>query len=179
MIRYSHVSLMILCKVKSDADLITAHFGVQPTTVREDKLNSWSKEAGHSQTISYTWVFDSPKCAQDANPTGRLLALADAIEPFGERIVSLDANFKRSIDIIYHITPQYPHGITGEFDWFCMPAVLMRRFAAWNLDVSYEAFWFDHPDWVNPSRRSWWQRFLSGFRSRRQNASPALTSLEK
>lgn len=169
MIRYSHVRLLVLCKTKSDADLVTAHLGVQPSGVREDKSERWSKEEGRSEMVSYTWFFDSPKSAEAADPTGRLLALADAIEPFCERILSLDAQFKRFVDIVYHVTPQYPHGITGEFDWFRMPAVLMRRFAAWNLDVSYEAFWFNHPDWVNPARRSWWQRFTSCFRSWRHS----------
>ncbi len=50
-------------------------------------------------------------------------------------------------DILYHITPQHARGVTGEFDWFRMPAELMRRYGAWDLDVSYESIWFDHPDW--------------------------------
>jgi hypothetical protein len=163
MIRYSHVSLLISCKTKSDADLISAHLGIQPSQIRENKFQKWSKETGHSEVVSYSWVFDSPKSASEADPTGRLSALADAIEPFGERVLSLDSQFKRFADIVYHITPQHSNGITGEFDWFRMPAVLMRRLAAWNLDVSYEAFWFNHPDWVNPSSRNFLQKISNWF----------------
>lgn len=164
MIRYSHVSLLILCKTRPEADLITAHLGVQPSRVREDKSQRWSKEAGHSEMVSYTWVFDSPKSAEDDDPTGRLLALSETIEPFSERLSTLDTQFKRFIDVVYHVTPQHASGITGEFDWFRMPALLMRRFAAWNLDVSYEAFWFNHPDWVSPIRRSFFQQVAQWLR---------------
>jgi hypothetical protein len=167
MIRYSHVSLLVLCKTKPEADLVTEHLGIQPSRVREDKSQRWSKEAGHSEMISYTWVLDSPKSAEEADPTGRLVALADVIEPFGERLLSLNTEFRRFVDVVYHVTPQHPNGITGEFDWFRMPAVLMRRVASWNLDVSYLAFWFNHPDWVSPARRSWLQKVSKWFRSRR------------
>ncbi|HTS16953.1 MAG TPA: hypothetical protein VMP11_05215 [Verrucomicrobiae bacterium] len=102
--------------------------------------------------ISSTWVFDSPKSAEAADPTGRLVGLADAIKPFGERLLSLDTQFKRFVDVVYHVTPQHSNGINGGFDWLRLPAVLMRRFAAWNLDVSWETFWFNHPDWVTSSK---------------------------
>jgi hypothetical protein len=111
-------------------------------------------------------MFDTPKSAEEANPTGRLFALADAIEPFGERLLSLEGQFHRFVDIVYHVTPQHPNGITGEFDWFQMPAALMRRLVSWNLDVSYEAFWFNHPDWESPTRRSWFSKFRGGFGGR-------------
>lgn len=158
MIRYSHVSLLISLKTKADADLVTAHLGVQPSRVRENTLKRWSKEEGHSESVAYSWMLDSPKSAEEADPTGRLSALADIIEPFGERLLSLDPQFRGFVDILYHVTPQHSAGITGEFDWFRMPAVLMRRYVTWNLDVSYEAFWFNHPDWVNPSKGNWLQR---------------------
>jgi hypothetical protein len=175
MIRYSDVSLLILCRTKSEADWITSDLGILPSQVREDKFQHWSKEAGQAETNSYTWVFNSPKDAETADPTGRLLALADAIEPFGDRLLSLDTQFKRFIDVVYHVTPQHPHGITGEFDWFRMPASLMRRFVAWNLDVSYEAFWFNHPDWVSPTNQSLIRRVLRWFRLRQPPTAPAPT----
>jgi len=161
-----------MCKTKLETDLVSAHLGIQPSRVKEDTLHRSSKTGGPSEMTSYTWMFNSPKSAEEADPTGRLSALADAIEPFGERLLSLDTQFKRFVDIVYHVTPQHPHGITGEFDWFRMPAVLMRRLAAWNLDVSYEAFWFDHPDWVSPTQRSWLQRVLPWFRNRKLGKSP-------
>jgi hypothetical protein len=65
-----------------------------------------------------------------------------------------------------HITPQHCHGITGEFDWFRMPAELMRRLAAWNLNMSYESFWFDHPEWSRSRRPGFFGRILQGWRSR-------------
>jgi hypothetical protein len=166
MIRYSHASLLVLCKAKSEPDMITSYLGIQPSRVREDRVKGWNKEAGHSETISHTWMLDSPKNAEQAEPTGRLAALADAIEPFGGQLLSLDTRFRRFVDVVYHVTPQRPESITGEFDWFHMPAVLMRRFADWNLDVSYEAFWFDYPDWVSPVRRNWVQRVSNWFRKR-------------
>jgi hypothetical protein len=167
MIRYSHVSLFVHCKTRSEADLVTEHLGIQPSQVREDKYQQWSKERGQSEMVSYAWVLDSPKSAEQADPTGRLMALADVIEPFGERLLSLNSEFRRFVDIVYHVTPQHPDGITGEFDWFRMPAVLMRRVATWNLDVSFETFWFDHPDWVSPARRSWWKRVSQSLRKHR------------
>jgi hypothetical protein len=164
MIRYSHVSLLVLSKTKLDSDLITAHLGVQPSSVRENHLKRCGKQAGDSALISYFWAIDSPKSAEEADPTGRLSSLADIIEPFGGRLLSLDPQFRRFVDVVYHVTPQRPDGITGEFDWFRMPSVLMRRFVSWNLDVSYEAFWFNHPDWVNPVNRKWLPRVSRWFR---------------
>jgi len=29
------------------------------------------------------------------------------------------------------------------------------------LSVSYEEFWFDHPDWVRPQKKGWLKRFLN------------------
>lgn len=180
MIRYSHVSLLILCRTKSEADWVTSDLGIQPSRVREDRLQRCSKEESRSETNSHTWVFDSPKTAEAADPTGRLLALADAIEPFGERLLSLDAQFKRFIDIVYHVTPQHSNGITGEFDWFRMPASLMRRFVAWNLDVSYETFWFNHPDWASPTNRNLLQRLSQWFRKQPNALKPtASTPLQR
>jgi hypothetical protein len=158
MVRYSHVSLVVPCEI-SEADQITDHLGLQPSRVRESKTQTRQKDHELQETIIRTWMFDSPE-NENANPTKRLFALADAIEPFSSRLQTLDARYKRWIDIVLHVTPQHPHGITGEFDWFTMPATLMRRLASWNLDVSYEVFWFDHPEWKKPRAQSWWQKLL-------------------
>jgi hypothetical protein len=91
------------------------------------------------------------------DPTARLWGLVDAIRPFSEQLVTLDERWKRWIDIVFHVTPQRAAGITGEFDWFRVPASVMKILGEWNLDVSYESFWFNHPDWKVP-RRTWWSR---------------------
>ncbi len=96
-------------------------------------------------------------------PTARLSALADAIEPFADELVSLDPKFMRMIDIIYHITPQLIGGITGEFNWFRCPALLMANISGWNLDVAYEAFWFDHSDWER-LKMPWWRQILPSWK---------------
>jgi len=140
---------------------ISAALGVQPTRVREDKMQIRSNDGQMQESVEYVWMFDSPKSHTDGDPTARLYALADAIEPFAFRLPEIQAKSKPWIDIIYQVTPQHPHGITGEFDWFRLPAELMRRYGAWDLSVSYEAFWFDHPDWVYSKRRGWMSRFLS------------------
>jgi hypothetical protein len=122
--------------------------------------------------ISFTWMFDSPKGPEETDPTGRLFALADAVEPFGNQLLSLDAKFRSYVDILYHLTPQRPNRITGEFEWFQMPATLMRRFVNWNLDISYETIWFDHSDSENSVHRTWLQKASNGLRKRlTKNAS--------
>src|SRR5271170_2010827 len=158
MVRYSHVSLLIPCEI-NEADEITAHLGFQPSRVREDKIKIRQKDGEFRETITRSWMLDSPK-NENADPTERLYALADSIEPFSNRLLALDSHYRRWIDIVFHITPQHPHGITGEFDWFRMPATLMQRLASWNLDVSYEVFWFNHPEWKNPRVQKWWQQIL-------------------
>jgi hypothetical protein len=149
MIRYSHVSLLIPCDAESAAT-ITALLGVQPTAVREGKTQGQREDGSWQESIHQTWTLDSPKSHTDGDPTARLYALADIIEPFAPRLPSLRPRFSPFVDIVYHVTPQHPHGITGEFDWFRMPAELMRRYGMWDLSVSYESFWFDHPDWIHP-----------------------------
>ncbi len=165
MIRYSHVSLLIPCDAKSAATITTA-LGVQPTRIREDKSQGQREGGGWEEHIHHTWMLDSPKSHTDGDPTARLYALADTIEPFASRLPSLRPQFRAWVDIIYHITPQHPHGVMGEFDWFRMPAELMRRYSAWDLDVSYESFWFDHPDWISPTRGGWWSRLFESFKRR-------------
>jgi len=43
MIRYSHVSLIVLCDSLAEADAVTKHLGVKPSRVRENKSDSWTK----------------------------------------------------------------------------------------------------------------------------------------
>jgi hypothetical protein len=172
MVRYSHVSLLVLCDA-ADAGVITAHLGVAPSCVR--KSTSQSVQAGGTvaEDAHHTWVLDSPLSAEAGDPTDRLWALAEVIQPFGDRLLALDARFPRWVDILYHATPQHPHGVTGEFDWFRMPAELMKFFASWGLDVSYEVFWFDHPDWQPPGRSVWapLRRWFGGLGKRRDGGT--------
>lgn len=158
MIRYSHVSLLILCDAQG-VDIITKHLGHSPTRVDHDP-----QEEPQPGSLTHTWRIDSPLSHTEANPTGRLEALVTAIEPFCQQLQTLDPAYRPFVDIVYHVTPQLLGGITGEFDWFQLPASLIRRLAAFNLDVSYESFWFDHPEWER-IREPWWKRL---FRSRRQ-----------
>ena len=151
MIRYSHVSLIVLCDTAAEADAVTAHLGVQPTRIRESKSHSWSPKDGHSEKISWSWTFDSPKSHTEADVPERLWTLAEAIQPFAERLQTLKSSHKPWIDIIYHNTPQYPRGVKGEFHLLMLPAEIMRSYSAWDLMITFEVFWFDHPDWVSPA----------------------------
>jgi hypothetical protein len=166
MIRYSHVSLLIPCDAES-AQTITATLGAEPTIVRKSMAQIRGADGGLQESTYLTWTLDSPKSRMDGDPIVRLHALADSIEPFASRLPSIRPQFRPVIDILYHLTPQHPHGVTGEFDLFWMPADLMRRLGAWDLSVSYEAIWFDHPDWVIPTQQGWWSRILESLRIRR------------
>ena len=163
MIRYSHVSLLILCDADG-APAITTTLGVQPTRIREDKIQGQRDDGQFEEQIHHTWTLDSPKGHTDGDPTARLYALADVIEPFAMRLPSLRPRFRPFVDIVYHITPQHPHGVTGEFNWFRTPADLMRRYGTWELDISYETFWFDHPDWGAFRKPGWLKRAMKSLR---------------
>jgi hypothetical protein len=173
MIKYSHASLIILCDTAAEAEAITAHLGVQPTRVRESKLKSGNKEKGRTEKASYSWMLDSPKSHTDADVPERLSALTDAIEPIGERLHALKSVHKPWVDIVYHVTPQYPYGITGEFHRFQMPAEMMRRFSSWDLSISYEVFWFNHPDWVSPKHAGWLSRFVQSLSGSNKSVKPS------
>ena len=149
MIRYSHVSLLIPCEL-ADAAQITVQLGVSPSEVAESMI----REAGDTmkEHVCHTWTLHAPMTADQGDPTARLWSLVEVIRPFADHLVALDGRWRRWIDIVYHITPQRAGGITGEFDWFQMPAGLMKLLGEWNLDVSYESFWFDHPEWQAPPR---------------------------
>lgn len=142
---------MIMCDEAGYHEVAT-RLHVEPS---DTKIESEVPPSG----LTHTWMLDSPLDATQGDPTTRLESLADAIDPFAEKLVALDDRFRRFIDIVYHVTPQHVGGISGEFDWFRCPADLMRRISGWNLDVSYEMFWFDHPDWER-LKYPWWQRWF-------------------
>ena len=153
MIRYSHVSLIILCDTIGVQE-ITDRLGRAPSRVDHDP------EQEPPQTgLTHTWRIDSPLGDADADPTGRLVALLNVIEPLGPKIASLDKRYSRWIDIIYHVTPQHFSGVTGEFDWFQLPKDLIKKLAVLDIDLSYETFWFNHPEW-NPPKKSWWEKIF-------------------
>ena len=151
MVQYSHVRLLILCDA-AGVDIITQHLGVDPT-------GTDSKATVPPTKFTHTWFIDSPNTAADGEPNTRLQALADSISPFSSQLISLDERYRRFIDIVYHVTPQHVGGISGEFDWFRMSSQLMAKLGSWNLDVSYESFWFDHPDWKR-LQHPWWKQLL-------------------
>jgi hypothetical protein len=156
MIRYSRVSLLIPCEA-NEADAISAHLGIQPTEVRQSRPRVRQPDGTMAEELWHTWSLDSPMSADAGDPTSRLWALIEVIRPSGERLISLDPKWKRFIDIVYHVAPQSPDGITVEFDWFRVPAIMMKILGEWGLDVSYEVFWHNHPDW-KPPKRSLWSR---------------------
>jgi hypothetical protein len=170
MIRYSHVSLMIPCDADSAAS-ITATLGVQPTRLLASKSNSLCGDGNWKQRLHHAWMLDSPKSHAEGNPTVRLYALADLIDPIASRLAAIRPQFRPWIDILYHTTPQHRHGVTGEFDWIQVPADLMRRYGAWDLDISYESIWFDRPDRVRPIERNWFSWIIRAIgRQWRDNA---------
>ena len=150
MIKYSHVRLAIFCNAES-VDHITRQLGVKPSHTKKIE-----RDALPAIELSHAWCLDSP-LGVEGELTARLRALVDAIEPFADKLVSLDARFTRAIDILYHVTPQHVGGITGEFNGFLCPAELMSRISGWKLGLGYETIWFDHPQWQR-RRLPWWRR---------------------
>ena len=161
MIRYSSVSLIIPCKAEEVA-AISGHLDFEPSEIREWRSTRQQSDGSMKDMIHHNWALHSPLSASQGDPTARLFALMEVIRPFSARLVTLDTRWHRWIDIVYHVTPQRPSSITGEFDWFRLPAVMMKLLGEWNLDVSYESFWFDHPDWKPPLPRCW-SRFRRRF----------------
>lgn len=151
MIKYSHVALIIQLKDDSIGKVVTDHLGIQPTRIQESKSQVNNGDDTFREEISYSWHLDSPK-DENFDPTERLGTLMDLIRPVSSKVKSLDSSYSRWIDILFHVTPQHPHGVLGEFDWFRMPAVFMKELGEWNLDVSYESIWFNHPDWKTPKQ---------------------------
>ena len=155
---------MIHCN-KAGVDAISRYLAASPSDVIE--YDGPPPPTG----FTHCWVFNSPVGHDDGDPTSRLKALADSIEPFSERLNLPDVNARCSIDIVYHVTPQHVGGITGEFDWFRCPAKLMSRIAGWGLDVSYECFWFDHPDWKR-LKHPWWRTWFGRIIGRPNTTTP-------
>ncbi len=154
MIRYSHVGLFIVCD-ETDVSAITEHLGCAPT-----KVDYEPSDPIRSTGLTHTWRLDSPQSHSDGDPTARLEALLNIVEPFGDRLKTLDPRFSPWVDILFHVTPQRPHGVSGEFDWFRLPAPITKRLASLNLGLSYETIWLDHPDWKG-YRRPWWTKLFS------------------
>ena len=93
MIKYSHVRLMILCD-PTGVDEIKRHLGVNSSELIFDP------DAEPPPTgFTHTWCLDSPM-GTEGDPTARLTALADAIEKFADRLTTLDARYRRFIDIM-------------------------------------------------------------------------------
>jgi hypothetical protein len=85
------------------------------------------------------------------NDCGSLQILSNHLP---KRLRTLQTKHRPWVDIIYHNTPQYPHGVKGEFHLLMLPPDIMRRYCARDLIITYEVFWFDHPDWVRAKPRS-------------------------
>jgi hypothetical protein len=158
MIRYSHVALLIPLFEPLGRE-VSEFLCVTPTTIRESKGYRRGSTDELEPWTDYTWMLDSKKDVT-SQPVVRLHALLDQIEEFSDRLRLLDPKYKPWIDILFHITPQHPHGIRGEFDWITLPPEMMGRMSRLQLMLSYEVMWFDHPDWRLP----WYKRFLRKLR---------------
>jgi hypothetical protein len=117
---------------------------------------------------TFSWMLDSPKSHTDGDQATRLYALADLIEPFALRLPNLRPRFNPRICIFYRFTPEHSRGINGGSDSFFMPAELMRRFGAWDLNVSYESFWFDATDQTRSRQPVWWRKVVDSMRRGRK-----------
>ncbi|MGJ8640446.1 MAG: DUF4279 domain-containing protein [Opitutaceae bacterium] len=154
MIKYSHIALIIPLQSEDGRD-VTNHLELEPSQIRESKGSSWSETEGRKEHTSYSWMLESELNA-DHRPIDRIHNLLEQIESQKENILSLDKKYSRWIDVLFHVTPQRPHGVTGEFDWITLPHQTMRRMSDLELSISYESIWFNHPDW----NRSWlWKAF--------------------
>ncbi len=161
MTKYSHFRLSIVCD-EAGLQEVQEHLDVPMSNELVDAGLDPEIHDPSAVPFPYHWRLNSPLGAESGSPA-RFEALVDAIEPFGDRLATLDERFSRLIHILYHNTPQHPHGILGEFDMFCTPAKLMPQLAAWNVSVWYETMWFDHPDWESP-RTGWWKRLTNRWR---------------
>jgi hypothetical protein len=159
MIRYSHVALIIPLE-DSSGEAVTKHLGIVPTGVRESKGLRSSSAGVLVPHTSYCWFLDSKKDAS-YQPIERIHTLLEEIEPFADRLLTLDSKYRRWVDMVFHAVPQHPHGIMGEFDWLSLPADTMARISRLQLMLSYEVFWFDHPDWRLPWHKRLWRKIKS------------------
>ena len=107
-----------------------------------EEVNSTQPEDGPQQEVTYyTWILDSPRAEPDADVTKRLLALANVIEPFGEKLLQLPPQFKRRVEILYHKGPDKKSNSETEKERLRLPASLMESFARWGLDLVYDVAW--------------------------------------
>jgi hypothetical protein len=157
--RFSHCRLKISSAAaeKAEIEAISAALGCQPSEVAESPVTILKTDgSGHREDrVYYFWVLNSPLSAKQASPADRLLSLIEVIRPFSERLTSLDAHWGRGIDMVesFSIRPApYP-----AFDWFRLPASAIKTLGEWNVDFSYETFWFSEPD-QSPVHRRWWER---------------------
>ena len=72
MIRYSHISLMVLCEAAEAAE-INAFLGVEPSEVRESRIRKHKPDGSFEEIVHFQWTLNSPKSWEDGDPTTRLL----------------------------------------------------------------------------------------------------------
>jgi hypothetical protein len=143
MLRYSHVALKIANLNDSTGREITGYLGVKPTKIQESKIRQSRLGEASKETLHHIWSLESPK-NQEFQLGERVEALLETIAPFSSKLISLDSKYRRWIDLVWHTTPQRENGtITGEFDWIMLSPSQMSRMGAWNLQLSYEKFWFE------------------------------------
>lgn len=160
MLRYSHVALIIQLE-DSSGEAVTKHLGITPTSIRESTGQRRLPDGTWESYTSFSWFLDSKKDASH-QPIARIHALLEEVESVADRLLALDAKYRPWIDMLFHAVPQHPRGVTGEFDWLSLPAETMGRIARLQLTLSYEVFWFDHPDWRLPWHRKLWRKLKGG-----------------
>jgi hypothetical protein len=153
MVLHSHVSFVVLLSDPEGAD-VTSHLGVSPTEIKKTTVQTNREDSAPEETTVYSWHLASPKDAS-FELTDRLTALIELIAPLSPRILSLQPSYKRWIDVLYHVAPDKPGRLTGEFFWFVLQPALMSQLGACKLNISHEIFWFDHPDTEAKKKQSW------------------------
>jgi hypothetical protein len=159
MMYLSHCCLRIWSETAGAAEIetITADLGCPPWEIVESPVTILKTDGSGSREdrVNYFCVLNSPLSAKQASPADRLLALIDVIRPFSERLASLDSRWGRTIDIVESFTVR--PGAAPDCDWFRIPAAAVKALGEWNVNFSYETFWFKEPD-EKPVRRTWWER---------------------
>ena len=143
MVLHSHVSLVVMLNDSEGAE-VTSHLGVPPTEIKQSSIRTNRDDHSVEERTVYSWHLASPKDAT-FELTDRLAALVDLIVPIAPKIISLPPFYKRWIDVLYHVAPERPNRLTGEFFWFTLPPATMSRLGSCKLNISHEIFWFDHP----------------------------------
>jgi hypothetical protein len=158
MVLHSHVSFVVLLHDPQGAE-VTSHLGIAPTEIRQTKVQTNRDDRTMEEKTVYSWHLASPKDAS-CELTDRLAALVDLIGPLAPKILSLQPSYKRWIDVLYHVAPEKPDTLTGEFFWFTLTPSLMSQLGACKLNISHEIFWFDHPEAEAKRKRSWLPKFF-------------------